>query len=169
MAVPNLLATLDEWRVRGAARYLSGRLHQARMQAVSRTADVAVRFTATATGYAYGIYVDGNRNGVLTRDIESGADPPILWTERLVDQFPGVDFGTLAGLPGVDSSTPPGDDPIKVGTSNILTFSAHGTSSSGSLYIRGRRNAQYVVRVFGASGKIRVLRFDAGTWTWKPL
>jgi prepilin-type N-terminal cleavage/methylation domain-containing protein len=169
VAVPNLLAQIDESRARGAARYLSGRLQQARMQAVLRSSDVAVRFVADELGYRYAVYVDGNGNGVLTRDIQSGADGTILWPERLSDQFSGVDFGTLPNLPGVDSGAAPGDDPVKLGTSNILTFSAHGTSSSGSLYIRGPHNAQYVVRVFGGSGKVRVLRFDAGTWTWTPL
>jgi hypothetical protein len=70
----------------------------------------------------------------------------------------------------VDSGgTPPGTDPIRLGSSSMATFAASGTSSSGSLYIRGRRNAQYVVRIYGQTGKTRVLKFDARSRQWKGL
>ena len=140
------------------------------MEAVQRSADVALRFTQTAGGYTYSVYLDGNGNGVRTRDIQRGIDRQIQTPERLRDQFAGVDFGTLPGLPPIDpAGPPPGTDPIKLGSSDILTFSALGTSSSGSLYIRGQRTAQYAIRVLGETGKTRVLKFEARTQQWKPL
>jgi hypothetical protein len=120
-------------------------------------------------GYSYAVYVDGNRNGVRTIEIQRGTDSRLVAPERLVDQFPGVDFGAVPGLPAVDpGGIPPGDDPIRLGAANLATFTASGTSSSGSLYIRGR-NAQYVVRIYGQTGKTRVLRFDARSRQWKGL
>jgi len=131
---------------------------------------VAAQFTQAAGSYAYAMYVDGNRNGVLTRDIQRGADRRLGAVERLSDQFTGVDFGAVPGLPAVDSGgTPPGTDPIRLGAGNLVSFSAAGTSSSGSVYIRGRRTAQFVVRVFGETGKTRVLKFDGRSRQWKPL
>ncbi len=62
-----------------------------------------------------------------------------------------------------------GTDPIKLGASNILTFSPAGTSSPGSLYVLGRNRAQYVIRVLGQTGKTRVLKFDARARQWNPL
>ena len=116
------------------------------------------------------LFQDGNGNGVRTRDIQRGADRQIQAPERLRDQFTGIDFGTLPGLPPIDpAGSPPGDDPIRLGSSDILTFSALGTSSSGSLYIRGRRTAQYVIRILGESGKTRLLKFDSNARQWKPL
>jgi len=169
-AVPPLLTNLDDFRAAGAVRYMSARLQAARMEAVQRSADVALRFTQTAGGYTYSVYLDGNGNGVRTRDIQRGIDRQIQTPERLRDQFAGVDFGTLPGLPPIDpAGPPPGTDPIKLGSSDILTFSALGTSSSGSLYIRGQRTAQYAIRVLGETGKTRVLKFEARTQQWKPL
>ena len=169
-AVPPLLANLDDVRTAGAVRYMSARLQATRMEAVRRSADVALRFTRTAGGYTYAVYQDANGNGVRTRDIQRGVDRQIQVPERLRDQFAGVDFGTLPDLPPIDpAGPPPGTDPIKLGSSDILTFSALGTSSSGSLYIRGRRTAQYAIRVLGATGKTRVLKFDWRTRQWKPL
>jgi hypothetical protein len=170
IAIPPVLGSLDDWRTLGAAHYVSSRLHQTRMEAVARTAHTALRFMPAGGTYAYAVYVDGNRNGVLSRDIQDGIDREVQRRERLFEQFPGVDFGALPGLPPVDpASPPPGDDPVRFGASDMVTFTPLGTSSPGSVYIKGRRDAQYVVRVFGTTGKIRILRFNPRSGTWKQL
>lgn len=170
VAVPQALVSLDEFRTSGAARHMAARLQRARMDAVFRSADVGLKVTPSAAGYSYAVYVDGNRNGVRSADIQNGTDRRIIAPERLFDQFPGVDFGALPGLPGVEpGDTPPGSDPIRLGSGNIATFAPVGTSSSGSLYIRGRRSSQYAIRLYGQTGKVRVLKFDVRANQWKPL
>src|SRR5262245_6555943 len=168
MAAPGLLSGLDDHRTAGAARYISARMQRARMEAVMRSVEVAIQFTQTGNGHTYAAYRDGNRNGVRTRDIQTGADPPIGSAERLPDHFAGVDFGVQAGLPAVDGGAPPEGDPIKLGTSNLASFSSNGTATSGSVYVSGR-HAQYVVRLFGTTGKVRILKFDRAANQWKPL
>jgi type II secretory pathway pseudopilin PulG len=170
VAVPQFLAAIDDFSAAGATRYISTRLQRARMEAVARSAEVAIQFIEDAGGYRYAVYRDGNRTGVLTRDIQNGIDRPIAPNERLTEQFTGVDFGAIPGLPPVDSGgTPPGTDPIRLGAGSFASFSAAGTSSTGTLYIRGRRGAQYAVRIFGDTGKTRMLKFDLGTRRWRPL
>lgn len=170
IAVPQTLTELDDVRAESAARYLATRFQRARMEAVMQSTAVAMQFTQAAGSYTYAMYVDGNRNGVLARDIQRGADRRLGAVERLPDEFAGVDFGAVPGVPAVDSGgTPPGTDPIRLGAGNMVSFSATGTSSSGSVYIRGRRAAQFVVRVFGETGKTRVLEFDGRSGKWKPL
>jgi type II secretory pathway pseudopilin PulG len=170
IAAPPILASLDDSRAAAAARYITARLHEARMEAVQRSANVAIRFTPSSGGYDFAVYVDGNSNGVLTRDIEQGIDRQVRGAERLTDRFRDVEFGTLPGLPSPEpDGAAPGADPIKLGSSNALAFSALGTSSSGSLYIKSRGGAQFVVRVFGDTGKVRILRFDARAGEWAPL
>ena len=170
ITIPQTLAALDDFRAYGAVRYMSGRLHETRTTAVTRTANTAMRFTSTEHSYAYAVYLDGNRNGVHNADISGGVDAEIHKEERLSDLFPGVDFGAVPGLPSVEpGSAPPGDDPVRFGSTNMAVFSALGTSTPGSLYIRGRRDTQYAVRLFGQTGKIRVLKFNSRTRLWKPL
>jgi type II secretory pathway pseudopilin PulG len=170
MAVPQLLASIDDYRTAGAMRYLAARVQQTRMEAIVRSREVAMKFTQAGGTYEYAVYVDGNGDGVRTHDINSAVDTALGAPERLGDQFQGVDFGVLPGLPSVDGgSAPPGNDPIKLGASNLLSFSANGTSSTGSLYIKGQRGAQYVIRVFGVTGKTRVLKFSRSTQLWHPL
>jgi type II secretion system GspH-like protein len=169
VAVPETLTTIDDSRTAAAARYVSTRLQRTRMEAVSRNGSAALRFTRLSDHYEFAGYIDGNRNGVLSRDIQSGVDRLFLPTDRLADHFSGVDFGADADLPPVDPAGPaPGDDPIRLGSSDMVTFTPTGTSSSGSVYIRGPRGAQYVVRVYGETGKTRILRFNAGDGQWIP-
>jgi type II secretory pathway pseudopilin PulG len=168
--VPPTLAAIDELRTLGAARYVAARLQQARMEAVIRGADTTIRFVRAGASYRYGVYVDGNRDGVRSRDIDRGIDREVVRPERLVDQFAGVDFGALAGLPPVDaSSPPPGNDPVRLGAGNMATFTAAGTATPGSLYIRSRKDTQYVIRIFGDTGKTRMLKFDRRSRQWKAL
>src|SRR5262245_58522458 len=168
VAVAQTLGSLDDMRAVAAARYVSARLAQARMQAIVRGHRVALRINQPVTGYDFASFVDGNRNGVLSADIQTGVDRQIDATDALPERFAGVDFGALPGLPSVDTGgTPPGTDPIRTGVSDMVTFSPTGTSTSGSLYILGRGRTQLVVRIFGQTGKTRVLRFDTRSQLWR--
>jgi type II secretory pathway pseudopilin PulG len=169
VSVPPVLRALDDYRADGAARWVAGRLQHARMEAAMRSADVGVKFFVADGAYAFRLYVDRNRNGVLSADIQSGADRPLGAVERLSDNFSGVEFGALPGLPPVESGgTPPGNDPIRLGAGDLATFSATGSSSTGSVYLKSR-SKQYVVRVYGDTGRTRLLVFDANRREWKPL
>jgi hypothetical protein len=85
-------------------------------------------------------------------------------------QFSGVDFSALPGLPPIDAgSTAPGADPIRLGRGNSISFTPLGTATSGSVYVLGRGGAQYAVRVFGETGRTRVLKFDPRLRSWRPL
>lgn len=168
--VPQTRVAIDRHRTVGAVRYLAGRLQHARLEAVLRSAAVGVYFIADDGGYSMTTYLDGNGDGVRTADIRDGTDRPIERTERLVDRFGDVDFGLYPNVPSVDSGgQAPSGDPIKLGSSDILSFSPTGSSSSGSLYVRGPAGRQMVVRIYGATGKIRALELNQPTATWEPL
>lgn len=170
ISIPQVLATLDDYRASGAARYLSTRIQRIRMEAINRSTAVAVRFIQDVNGYSFAVYVDGNGDGVRTQDIRDAVDLQIGPVDQLADTFYGVEFGLLAGLPAVDTGgVPPGTDPIKLGASNMLSYSPSGTSSSGSLYLRGRGPTQYVVRIFGDTGRVRIMKFNPVTRQWKGL
>ena len=47
-----------------------------------------------------------------------------------------------------------------------MTFTATGTATSGSLYLLGRGQTQYVVRIYGETGRTRILRYNARSRTW---
>ena len=78
MSVPLTTTAVDEIRSSMAARYLEGRIMNARMSAVKRSANVALRFEAVRGGYAFAEYLDGNNNGVRSAEIAAGIDTQLI-------------------------------------------------------------------------------------------
>jgi hypothetical protein len=165
ISVPATTSVLDEVRTGMAARYLEGRILNARAVAVRRSARVALRFEPTDSDYRMAEYVDGNGNGVRNAEIAARIDPELAGPQRIGQLFPGVSFGLLPGLPDVDGTRSTGTDGVRIGVSRLLTLGPDGTASSGTLYVRGRRG-QYAIRILGATGRTRVLRFHPGTMGW---
>jgi type II secretory pathway pseudopilin PulG len=164
VAVPLTGDALDEARTGAAARYLAGQIVSSRMDAVNRSRCVALRFEASTPDYRVARYVDGNGNGVRTAEV-GRIDPIDGVPKRIGDDFPNVRFGLGEGLPDVDGVRGTGTDGVRIGSARILTMSPDGTATSGTLYLEGRR-AQYAVRVLGATGRTRVLKYDSGQRTW---
>jgi prepilin-type N-terminal cleavage/methylation domain-containing protein len=166
IAVPLTTDALDEVRTGMAARYLEARVVDARLHAVKRSTHIGLRFESLEEDYRFGEYVDGNGNGVRTADISAGVDAELAPRRLLRDSFSGVRFGLQANLPDVDGSrSSSAGDGVRIGTSRILSLGPDGTATSGTLYLHGRRS-QYAVRILGATGRTRVLRFNPGGDQW---
>jgi len=157
VAVPQFLAGVDRSRAWAAARYLAGRMHAARAHAVLRSAHVALRFVDDRSGISFQTFVDDNQNGVRSTDIAAAIDRPLDAPTRMSELFSGVDIAIDPDL---------GSDPIRIGPSNLLSFTPLGTSTSGTVHIRGRDGTQLAVRVLGATARARVLRYDPRTRDW---
>lgn len=166
IAVPLWSGATDHARAMAAARYVAGALARLRVEAVKRSTTAAARFTQDGARYTVGYYMDGDGNGVRAADIARGIDERIGPDDRLADQFAGVEFGIHADVLDPDSSLPLSGDPIRLGRSDILSFTALGSSTSGTVYVAGRGRQQFAVRVLGATGRTRVLyyRFDTRAW-----
>jgi Tfp pilus assembly protein FimT len=154
-AIPQLTAGIERSRAVGAARYLASRLALARAQAVARSANVALLLSAAEGTFVAGTYVDGNGDGVRIRDITAGIDTVVGVPLRLSNLFPHVTL--FLNDPAVTST---------FDTSALMSFSPLGTASSRTLYLRGADGSQYAVRVLGATGRTRVLRFVASNGAW---
>ena len=159
-AVPQISVGVERARTRAAARYLAAQMIFARTQAVGRSATVALRFQGDVRGATLTAFLDGNRNGVRTRDIESGVDRQIQPPARLEQLFPGVTIGAPS-----DSV----EAPVQLGGTELLSFTPGGTSTSGTIQLRGRDGSRFAVRVFGVTGRVRVLRFDDRSSGWMEL
>jgi hypothetical protein len=129
----------------------------ARAHAVLRSANVALRFVEDRSGTSFQTFVDDNQNGVRTADILAAVDRPIDAPARLYELFPGVDIALAPEL---------GDDPVRVGGSDLLSFTPLGTATPATIYVRGRDGTQLAVRVLGATARTRVLRYVPHTGEW---
>ena len=158
MAVPALVGSVDSSRARSAVRYIAGRLAMARAQAVSRGANVAVRFVELADGLSLASYGDGNGDGVRSDDIAAGIDPVLEPPGRLQDLLPGVDVAFWGGAD-------PRETPV-VGRARLFSFSPTSTATSGTIYVHARDGTQWAVRVLGVTARARVLRYRPSSREW---
>ena len=164
VSIAETTSAVDELRTAMAARYVAGLIGSARLDAVRRAGAVALRFEPDGDDFVYTPVEDGNGNGVRTAEIRDGVDFMRGPGERLRDRFADVRFELGAGIPDADGDYVAGDG-VRIGSSRLLTLSADGTATSGTLYIRGRR-AQYAVRVLGATGRTRMLQYSPGNRVW---
>jgi hypothetical protein len=158
VAIPEILQSIRRPRAQAAARYLAALMVRARTQAAMRSATVALRFQTDSVGYTVAEYLDTNRNGVKTSEITAGTDRLLEAASHLPDLFPRV---TIAF--SQDGAT---FDPVQIGSTTLMSFTPQGTATSGSIYVRGEDGSQYAIRVLGATARIRVVRYDAGTHAW---
>lgn len=173
LASPGLFRLTRSLRVDLASRELHGVLRLARSRAIREGTKVGVKFrTSGESRYSFTLYRDGDGDGVLTRDIDSGVDPPLAQPRELVHLGQQIRLGFPAGKAPRD----PGDpsrrltrlgDPIRFNRSDIASFNHLGASTPGSLYVTDGLHFLSVVRVFGRTGKVKILRYDVASETWR--
>jgi len=170
LGIPRLLHWSASLRVQLAADECVVALRRARLLAISRSGRVGLKFRQQGGRYSYTLYQDGDGDGLLTSDIDSGVDPRLSPPRMLAHMGGDVRFGFPADVVPSDPSDPGRpldrlDDPIRFNRSDIASFSPLGESTPGSLYIAGRDHL-VVVRLLGRTGKVRVLTYDRVADRW---
>jgi type II secretory pathway pseudopilin PulG len=148
-SVPPLASALDRSRTQAAARFVHARMMLARSRATAQGAVVALRFTGTPEKSVLTTYLDRNRNGVRATEITAGIDKA---------EAPGIAIQSLFRDVAVEPVTSPGV---------LFSFSPLGTSSSGTFYLTGKDGSRFAVRVLGATGRSRLLRYVPASDEWK--
>lgn len=169
IVAPVIGGTLDRERTIIATQFVAGQLQRARLEALKRGRMVAVHLAIAGERTSIQLFVDGDGDGVRQHDIDHGIDPPLRPPEFVDDHSRGmslrinqsvVDIGGAGDLAA-------GEDPLRIGNTALLAFSPFGSSTSGTMYIAGHRGPQMAIRVFGGTGRVRVLTFDAQTRQWR--
>jgi len=168
IAVPAVHASRERDAVRVAARYVAHRLQAVRLEALRRNVCVAVRFDPNDIG-RFGVYTDGDGDGVLQADIDASIDRALAPEARLAELFDTVAFRIPTDIPDPDSGVvlPANSDALRLGSSNFVSFSPLGSSTSGTLYLSAAAGGQMAVRIMGATGRLRVLRFEPSARQWR--
>lgn len=172
-AAPRVTVWSSALEVRLAAAELVTTLRQARSTAMRLGVKVAVKFRTSSNGsVSFTLHRDGDGDGVLNADIDRGIDPPLALPRQMHH------FGTRVrfGFPRGDAPRDPGDprrrlrrleDPIRFNRSDLASFGPLGGSTPGSLYLTDGRHNLSVVRVFGRTGKVKVMRYDRRAKRWE--
>lgn len=180
LAVVGLTATLAIARLEGAYRHtvldqaaeeVRSALHLTRSTAIRHNRNAALRFEPQASSGAARIYRDGDGDGVSSRDIDAMIDRPEGPLRQLGHPGLRVRFGFPPGARPRDPGDPGRrldrlDDPIRFNRSNMASFDPLGAATPGSVYLTDGVDGLVAVRVFGRSGRIRILRWDAAADRW---
>jgi len=169
MAAPGVGAQRDAVHAAAAARHLATLAHGVRARALLLGTHTALVFRTDGAGINYAVFLDGNRDGVRSADIARAVDRQVTPWDSLGRHFPRTAFGILAGVTDPESGATLSGSPLKIGGSGILSFGPDGTVTSGTLYIRGPGPQQYALRFLGATGRMRLLRFEPATRAWAAL
>lgn len=168
ISAPQFAAHRRHSAVIAAADTLRSVFREIRSEAIRRDRNCGARFTVSGTTWSYSIYVDGDGDGVLNDDIKSGVDRRIAGPLPLDSHLAPA---TIA-VPPVKVRDPDGDwmlptdSPVQFNRSAICSFSPVGSGTPGSIYLSDGKSTFYAARVLGASGRVRLLRYDPATGKW---
>jgi len=171
MVAPGVWSLRESVSIRNAVHETTVAFFQARSYAISRGRNVGLKFRRNGDRWEWALYGDGNGNGVRTAEIASGVDRPLgvylPWSRN--DVRPAIMTGIRVPDPGAASRYLDRiDDPIRFNNSDICSFSPIGESTPGSVYLWNAGDRMAVVRVFGATAKIRTLYYRRGERGWTP-
>lgn len=171
LGVPPLLDATARLRVSLAASEAASALRLARITAVRSRRHVAVRFERREGTVGWAVFGDGDGDGVLNRDIAEGIDPRLQAWLPLRRIGGSVELGFPPGPPPRDPASGRRldrlDDPIRFNRSDMVSFSPIGSSTPGSLYLTDGKRQLAAVRVFGRTGKVKVMVYDRETESWR--
>ena len=172
LALPSIFTMTGALRLEMAAHQMAGALRTARLHAIRRSANVAVKFRTEPDGtVTYALYRDGDGDGVRNRDIDDGTDPEV-WAPRPLTCFNrDIRVGIPPGRPPRHPGNPSRrldrlDDPIRFNRSDLASFSPRGKVTPGSIYLTNSYNHLVVVRTYHLSGKVTILAYDNESETW---
>ena len=141
----------------------------ARMRAISRNANAGVRFARLGSSWTYALYDDGDGDGIRSDDIAARVDRCFKQPSALLPDF---NIATVGVLPVTvrdpdGDPLPPAASPVQFGSASICSFSPTGAATPGTIYITSGEGQLLAVRVLGASGRVRTLRYNGGSRRWE--
>jgi type II secretory pathway pseudopilin PulG len=173
LGIPPLVRFSAKLRVELAAAEVASTLRVARAYAIRHNAHVGVKFRVADGGaVSWSLHRDGDDDGVRTDDIDEGIDPAVLPGQRLAHFGRSTRLGFPPGPAPRDPSDPSRrldrlEDPIRFNRSDIASFGHLGGATPGSVYITDGERFLAAVRLFGATGKVKVLQYDRISETWR--
>jgi hypothetical protein len=171
IALPALATGGAEARTAAGTRELASVLHALRWKSVAQGVACGLAFRRDDRGWYWLEVEDGNGNGLRTAEVADGTDHVRSAVQRLEQRVEHVTLGFPEGPPV--PSIPPSRgwitslaDPVRFGTSDIVSFTPLGSASTGTLYVTDRHNL-YAIVLFGPTARLRVWRYDEVQRRWR--
>ncbi len=171
VALPLLGTAHREAALRRVTEQVRSQMWRARSDAMTTGRATALVFDRVpAGGWRCTVVQDGDGDGVRRSDIAAGRDFQVGRVLELEADKAGLGF-----IPDCEIPDPSGDgllggdfdDPVRAGSGDVLTFTAQGTATSGTLYFSDGRQMMRAIRVYGITGRLRTLRWKIGCDRWR--
>ncbi|MBK5258699.1 MAG: GspH/FimT family pseudopilin [Thermoanaerobaculia bacterium] len=170
VATPSWMSLRRRAAVRSAATEIRTIFHLVRSRAIARGANSGVKFTQLPGGeWQFAVYDDGDGDGVRNDDIRNGVDR-VAQPSRYLNQQPQLASIALPASSIVDpdgTRIASGASAVQFNRSTICSFTPMGQATPGTIYLTDSAGEVYAVRVYGASAKLRLLRYIAATTKWE--
>jgi prepilin-type N-terminal cleavage/methylation domain-containing protein len=154
---------------RTAAAGVRAALQLARQRAVARSRNVGLKFVKAGDDWTFAMYDDMDGDGVRNDDIIAGTDVLVAGPTRILPPRSLSRVGlpaTAVRDPDSGSVMSPTAAGVQFGVAAICSFSATGEATAGTLYITDDSGDMFAVRVYGATGRVRTIRWNGGSQKW---
>lgn len=168
IALPAFGSIQRKFALRAATSELRSIFHFARMRAIARGRHSGLKFTRVGNEWTFALYDDGDGDGLRNDDIAKRVDTIASPARRVLPESNAINIGLLGSTikdPDGEELLPD-DSPVQFGKSLLCSFSPLGESTPGTIYVTDRGRDLWAVRVYGATAKIRVTRYDAQKKKW---
>lgn len=171
VALPAAAMLRDGGRAAAGARTMATLLAAQRWKSVSGHRVRGLQFRNVGGRWSWREVLDGNGNGLRTAEVARGVDPVASADETMEHLVSDVTLGFPPGevfpeAPPGTATLRAGDDPVRFGRSDLVSFSPVGSASSGTIYITDGRRGLFAVVLFGPTSRLRVWRFRPEDRTW---
>lgn len=170
-ALPAAAYLRESGRAAAGAREVASTFQALRWKSVARRRAVGIFFERGTDGWIWWEVEDGNGNDLRVAEVRSGVDPVRSGPHRLGRRVERVEFGfppigSIPEIPPASGALGDGDDPIRFGRSDLVSFTPQGSASSGTLFVTDGRRGLFAVVLFGPTARVRVWRYDAWSRRW---
>jgi prepilin-type N-terminal cleavage/methylation domain-containing protein len=167
VVLPAAATLRDGGRAAAGARAMATILSAQRWKSVTTHRIRGLQFRRVGSNWSWREVADGNGNGLRSVEIAGGIDPVLTMDDALEHRVPDARLGfppggTYPEAPPGTETLGPGDDPVRFGRSDLVSFSPLGSASSGTIYVTDGRNALFAIVQFGPTSRLRV-------WRYRPL
>ncbi len=172
VSVPALGTIRKKSALRAAVQEIRGVIRLGRSRAVARGMNSAVKFQKIGSVWHYALVDDMDGDGVRNDDIKKGVDRVLLPYREVLS--PGSDVAiALPSFPVKDPDTakvlPVSASPVRFNASTLCSFGPNGGGTAGSIFLTNRHHDVAMVRVTGATGRVRAIVYRRPDGTWGSL
>lgn len=168
-SAPDLAGAQRRREFENFARDVLGVLETCRWRAMNEGRYAGAVIRPSGSKYSAAVYLDGNNNGIRMQDIDNGVDAPfqnpMVMERALGDVETGYLSAPVPQIPPKSGIITDTSDPVRFGKSDIISFSPHGDSSSGTLYlVCHSQKEMFALVLYGATARFTVWHLKSNQW-----